>query len=239
MKWLNLVFLTISFYWLLWVSLILMKTQFLWSHKPMKTPERWRALPRRPACQYSCPIDLLTQTFHTLHQLIMTDRQRPFNYPNENDHLNQFFPDVKAPNDTMTSRCDVMWRHDVTVWLHMTSLPPIMTWHYNYVMTDWIYTGHHFRNFKNNVFHHGDLNLWSMTLTFELIREMVEIHLSTKFWVRISNGSDVRVLTDTQTHTQTDGTDFIPSTADAGGKNEAEMLYMRVRAKAPPVRGGG
>ena len=36
----------------------------------MKTPERCCALPRRPPCQYSCPIFLLTQTFHTFQQLI-------------------------------------------------------------------------------------------------------------------------------------------------------------------------
>ncbi len=36
----------------------------------MKTPERWRALPRRSPCQYSSPIDLSTQTFHTLQQTL-------------------------------------------------------------------------------------------------------------------------------------------------------------------------
>ena len=66
----------------------------------MKTPERWRALPRRPHCQYFCPIDRLTQIFHTLQKLIMTDR-----------HVH-YTPlcDVH----TMTSQCDVTWRYDVT-----------------------------------------------------------------------------------------------------------------------------
>ncbi len=58
-----------------------------------------------------------------------------------------------------------------------------------------------------------------MTLTFELIQDIIMVNTCTKYWVRRSNGLDVRELTDAHTHTQTDGTDFIPSTADAGGKN--------------------
>ncbi len=38
---------------------------------------------------------------------------------------------------------------------------------------------------------------------------MVTTHTCTKFWVSTSNGSAVRAL-----HRHTDGTDFIPSTAD-------------------------
>ncbi len=61
-----------------------------------------------------------------------------------------------------------------------------------------------------------------MTLTFELIQDIIKVNACTKFWVCMSNGSAVRELTDAHTHThtdrQTDGTDFIPSTADAGGK---------------------
>ncbi len=58
-----------------------------------------------------------------------------------------------------------------------------------------------------------------MTLTFKLIRDIVNGNVHAEFQVRISNGSAVRVLTDGQTNKQTDGTDFIPSTADAGGNN--------------------
>ncbi len=88
----------------------------------MKTPERWCAITRRCPCQYSCPIDLLTQTFHTLQQLIMTDSQRPFNYPNENDGLMYIIHHgvILTPwRHGVTSR-DVTWRHDITVWRHMT-----------------------------------------------------------------------------------------------------------------------
>ncbi len=48
---------------------------------------------------------------------------------------------------------------------------------------------------------------------------MVKVNPSTKLWVCALNGSAMRALTDTWTDTLTDGTDFIPSTADAGGKN--------------------
>ena len=58
-----------------------------------------------------------------------------------------------------------------------------------------------------------------MTLTFELIQDAVMVHCHTKYYFHSSNGSAGRVLTDTQTDTQTDGTNSITSTADAGGKN--------------------
>ncbi len=42
----------------------------------------------------------------------------------------------------------------------------------------------------------------------------------------------MRVLTDEHTDTHTNGTDFIPSTADAGGKNRLSAHYKFVRAQA-------
>ncbi len=63
-----------------------------------------------------------------------------------------------------------------------------------------------------------------MTLTSELLRDMIKVNPSTKFWVRILNGSAVRALTDRQTHTQT-GPILYPSTIDAGannGRNQGE-----------------
>ncbi len=59
-----------------------------------------------------------------------------------------------------------------------------------------------------------------MTLTIELDLDMVQVDLHVKFLVRTSNGSVVRVLTDGHTHTdrQSDGTDSITATTDAGGK---------------------
>ena len=147
-----------------------------WVSVIMKTPERWRALPRRPSCQYSCPIDLLTQTFHTLQQLIMTDRQK----------LSSLLWRY-----VMTSRCDVMWRHDVRLWRHM--MPYNMTkWNCEPSQPTW--------KSENNVFQPSDLDIWPMTLTFELIRDIVKVNPSTKFWVCTSNGSARRVLTDKHTH---------------------------------------
>ena len=66
-----------------------------------------------------------------------------------------------------------------------------------------------------------------MTLAFEPIRDIVNLNPYTKFWVNTSHGSVGRALTDTQTDTQTDGTDFIPSTADAGGKNKKKRVIGR------------
>ncbi len=57
--------------------------------------------------------------------------------------------------------------------------------------------------FGNHVFQPGDLDLWPMTLTFELIRDIIKVNASTKFRVCMSNGSAMRALTDRQTHTHT------------------------------------
>ncbi len=68
-----------------------------------------------------------------------------------------------------------------------------------------------------------------MTLTLELIRDIAKVDLSTKFWVRTSHDSPVRALTNRQTHRRTDAqthrTDFIPSTADAGGKHAIKYIH--------------
>ncbi len=55
-----------------------------------------------------------------------------------------------------------------------------------------------------------------MTLTIELDLDIVQVDLHVKFLVRTSNCSVVRVLTDRQT----DGSNSMTSTADAGGKNK-------------------
>ena len=74
---------------------------------------------------------------------------------------------------------------------------------------------------QNHVFQHGDLELW-------LIQDIVRVNPHTKFWVHTSNGSAARELTDAHTHRQTDGTDFIPSTADAGGNKTCSALTLRL-----------
>ena len=65
-----------------------------------------------------------------------------------------------------------------------------------------------------------------VTLTIKLDLDMVQANLLVKLLVRSSNGSVVRVLTDGQTHTKTDGADSITSTADAGGKNPINDVHV-------------
>ena len=83
-----------------------------------------------------------------------------------------------------------------------------------------------------------------MTLTIKLGQDIVEAHSHTKISVHMSSSSAVRVLkdrqTDRQTHTQTDPTDSITSTADAGGKNATEAwwklaMFGRTGASATSV----
>ncbi len=70
----------------------------------------------------------------------------------------------------------------------------------------------------------SDLDLWPMTLPIELDLNMVQADLLVIFFVRTSNGSAVRVLTDRQTHGHTDGTNSITSSANAGG-NKTLVFY--------------
>ena len=66
-----------------------------------------------------------------------------------------------------------------------------------------------------------------MTLPIELDLDMFQVDLHVKFLVRMSNGSAVRVHTDSQTHTQKHGCDSITSTADAGGKKAFFRILKR------------
>ena len=67
-----------------------------------------------------------------------------------------------------------------------------------------------------------------MTLTFELVRAIVTEVPHTKFQVPMLNGSDFRAFTNrhTHTHTPTDGTDSITSTADAGGNKDLGLATV-------------
>ena len=55
----------------------------------------------------------------------------------------------------------------------------------------------------------------------------MKVILHTKFRGPRSNGSARRALTNRHTDGQTDGTDFIPSTADAGGKNNMRLVHLK------------
>ena len=96
------------------------------------------------------------------------------------------------------------WCH-VVPWCHMTSG----------VMTKWlcaIYIGHTIRKSRKIRF----LKMATLTYDLDLRTHPRYCHCQppSKFWVRMSNGSVGRALTDKHTHR----TDFIPSTADVGGK---------------------
>ncbi len=74
---------------------------------------------------------------------------------------------------------------------------------------------------------HG-VTLWRHGVTWhDIVTSCGMVNASTKFWASTSNGSAVRALTDRQTdrHTHTDGTDSIPSTADAEGKDRFVRKY--------------
>ncbi len=124
----------------------------------------------------------------------------------------------------MTSN-DVMWRQmtsgDVK-WCHIPS-PSFLVWSLSMYYNLW----------KKSDFQTCDLELWPLTLIIELIRDIVKVHSCTKYWVRRSNGSVVRALTDTHTHThththrETDGRDrfyYLDRVADAGGNNVGKPL---------------
>ncbi len=111
----------------------------------------------------------------------------------------------------MTSRRDIKW--------------PKMSWQmdvHNFTQV----TPSKSRKFA--FFQRADLDLWPMTLTFKLIRAVIKVIPPAEFQVCTSNGSPVRALNNGQTHrhthTHTDRTDFIPSTANAGGKKCEEAL---------------
>ncbi len=146
----------------------------------LRTHENAWALTRPPAtypCQYSCPIDLLIQTFHTLQQLIMTDRQRPFNYPNEND-------DLKVSDDITTWTWMIfcmLWRHDVTPWRHaVTSHDARQRCNLSLHDVWWGMSKWHRQESKNHVFQSDDLDPWPMTLTFKLIQDIINGDVHTK-----------------------------------------------------------
>ena len=83
--------------------------------------------------------------------------------------------------DIMTSYRDIMWRH-------VTSTSG--------VMTNWLCVIHPAETSEITSFQPGDLDLWPMNLTYELIWYIIKVNASTKFRICMSNGSGVRALTD-------------------------------------------
>ena len=68
-----------------------------------------------------------------------------------------------------------------------------------------------------------------MTLTIELVQDIIKVNPCTKYHDHISNGSAVRALTYRHTHTQTDQTVSITSTAYVGGKNVHIVMQCMVQ----------
>ena len=112
------------------------------------------------------------------------------------------------------------WRHAMTSckvmpWCQVTS------WHRN--IGQGLVSVHSIRKPGNNVFELGDLDIWPLTLTIKVMQDIIKVNPCTKFGDHTSNGSAVRALTDrqtdTHTHSHTDGSVFITSTANAGGND--------------------
>ena len=121
----------------------------------MKTPERWRALPRRCPCQYSVLPHRPSNTDILHIATVNYDWQRPFNYPTENDDLKVLYIIHHGViltawhhvtlRDVMTSRCDVTWH--------------LMSW-------QWVYMGHPIRSVENSRF--PTWRPWPLTYDLDL-----------------------------------------------------------------------
>ncbi len=133
----------------------------------MKTPVRWRALPRRPPCQYSCPIDLhnLTPPWCQMTPSAVTKWICTCQTSKGSDHVTTTWCYMMSHCDTITPWChgchavkSWMSRRDVKVWCQIAQ----------YVMTKWICTCKQSRNTKKIMFltwRHWpltyDLDLWT------------------------------------------------------------------------------
>ena len=81
-----------------------------------------------------------------------------------------------------------------------------------------------------------------MTLTFELIRDIIMVNTCTKYWVRRSNGLDVRELTDAHTHTHTDrqtGPILYPRPQTREGIRQVPPPWTRAMTMSAPIQGDG
>ena len=112
-----------------------------------------------------------------------------FELQNRRVHTQQKHQSVAVPP---VCRTYVTWPHD------------IMSWHHT--------IGDRFgisllksESPGNNVFEPGDLNLWPMTLTIELVWDVMKVNPCAKFHDRTPNGLAVKALTDRQTRTHSHG----------------------------------
>ena len=97
-------------------------------------------------------------------------------------------------------------RRDIMAWRHVTSRCDVTSHHHIRwcnMSLHLICEGHQGQNWVNDDDECDDLAHWPMTLTFELIRDIIKVNIPTKFRIRMSNCSAVRVLTDRRTDRQT------------------------------------
>ncbi len=103
----------------------------------------------------------------------------------------------------VTLWCQAMMSHDIICHCNMGLL--------------YLYMSHRQKVWNSHFFQYGDLELWPMTLIFKLIRDIIKVspHQILGPYVR----SWGHWITDRHTslNTHTDETDFVPSTAEAGG----------------------
>ena len=120
--------------------------------------------------------------------------------------------------DVVTSWCDAIWRHIMSYYIIASHCRPMF--HILAFKPE---------NYRNRIFWPGDLDL--LTLTIELVQEVLKVNPCTKFWDHMLNGLAARVLTHWHTHTTTDGSVFITSTADAGG-NKLWLIAVKSATRA-------
>ncbi len=115
----------------------------------------------------------------------------------------------------LTSFRDVMPPHhecrDLILWCHVTA------WCYTIGLS--LVSIYSNQKTREKGFWPGDLDIWPITLTSELIQDIPKANPCTRFHDHNSNSSVMRGLTDRHTATWTIGTIFVTSTTDAGGKN--------------------
>ncbi len=145
----------------------------------MKTPECCRALPWRPPCQFSCPIVLLTCVMMSHGDGMLWHHTTPYG--------------VVTSHGVVTSRRDITWRCDITLWRHMALW--LHSMRSDYVICDDRVNAHKSTHLTITIFKQATL-----PLTFELIRDIIEVNLRTNFQICMSNGSAGRALTDRRTH---------------------------------------
>ncbi len=103
------------------------------------------------------------------------------------------------------SLCDIMWHHDVIPWPRLTSRRHTVMPHEITPYAIWFHMSISLgQKPGNHIFWPCDLDLWPMTLTYNLRLVKVKVNSHTKNQGHRSKGSAVRVLTGRQTHTQTE-----------------------------------